>query len=44
MVDVTDYSISFLDGVIMDKKIFLNGQRRNDFTFLTDEEGMILHF
>ena len=36
MVDVTDYSISFFDGVIMDKKFF-NGRRRNGFTFLMDE-------
>ena len=36
MVDVTDYSISFFDGVIMDKNFFFNG-RRTGLTFLMDE-------
>ena len=37
MVDITDYSISFFYGVIMDRRKSFNGRRRNGFTFLIDE-------
>ena len=37
VVDVTDYSISFLDGVILDKKEILMDEGRNGFTFLMNE-------